>query len=68
MGAHSHIGPGAVLTGNSSVGEGVLVGANATVLPGIKIGSGAKVGAGAVVTRHVTDGQVVAGNPARLIG
>ncbi|HEY41101.1 MAG TPA: N-acetyltransferase [Dehalococcoidia bacterium] len=47
--------------------EGARIGANATLLPGIVIGRGAVVGAGAVVTRDVTDGEVVVGNPARRI-
>ncbi len=47
--------------------RGCIIGANATILPGIKIGRCAVVGAGAVVTRDVRDGEVVAGNPARVI-
>lgn len=41
------------------------IGSNVVLLPGITIGVGALVGAGAVVTRDVADGAVVAGNPAR---
>jgi len=44
------------------------IGANATILPGIRIGIGALVGAGAVVTKDVSEGAVIAGNPAREIG
>lgn len=43
------------------------VGANATILPGIVIGADALVGAGAVVTKDVPEGSVVAGNPAKVI-
>ena len=46
------------------VGRGCSIGANATILPGIRIGADAVVGAGAVVTRDVKPGTVVAGNPA----
>jgi acetyltransferase-like isoleucine patch superfamily enzyme len=46
---------------------GAKIGANATILPGVVIGRDALVGAGAVVVRDVADGQVVAGNPARVI-
>jgi UDP-2-acetamido-3-amino-2,3-dideoxy-glucuronate N-acetyltransferase len=43
------------------------VGSNATLLGGITVGEGAIVGAGAVVTKDVPPGAVVAGNPARVL-
>ena len=43
------------------------LGSGAIVLGGLRIGEGAMVGAGAVVTRDVASGEVVAGNPARAI-
>jgi acetyltransferase-like isoleucine patch superfamily enzyme len=53
--------------GRVEIGSWVLIGANATILPGVRIGDGAIVGAGAVVTRDVPPGAVVAGVPARPI-
>jgi UDP-2-acetamido-3-amino-2,3-dideoxy-glucuronate N-acetyltransferase len=47
--------------------KGASVGSNATILAGITIGEHAIVGAGAVVTKDVPNGAVVAGNPARVI-
>lgn len=44
------------------------IGSNATILPGVTIGEAAQVGAGAVVTKDVSDGAIVAGVPARMIG
>lgn len=44
------------------------VAAAAFVGPGVTIGAGAVVAAVAVVTKDVADGDVVAGNPARVIG
>jgi acetyltransferase-like isoleucine patch superfamily enzyme len=45
---------------------GVSIGSNATILP-VRIGKGAMIGAGAVVTKDVPAGAVVAGNPARVL-
>ena len=50
------------------VRTGAALGANSTILPGITIGRWALIGAGSVVTRDVTDHELVAGNPARRIG
>lgn len=60
-------GPGVVLAGGVVVEAGAFLGAGATVLPEITIGSGAVIGAGAVVTRDVAPGDVVVGNPARVL-
>ncbi|HVL86687.1 MAG TPA: DapH/DapD/GlmU-related protein [Candidatus Thermoplasmatota archaeon] len=49
------------------VGEDAIVGAGAILLPGVTIGNRAFVAAGAVVTRDVPPGAVVAGNPARVV-
>jgi dolichol-phosphate mannosyltransferase len=51
-----------------TIRRGARIGINATLLPHITIGEGALVGAGAVVTRDVAPGAVVAGNPAEVIG
>ena len=47
------------------VEDGVSIGANATILPGVRLGKGCVVGAGAVVTKNVSQGITVAGNPAK---
>jgi acetyltransferase-like isoleucine patch superfamily enzyme len=49
------------------VAEGARIGANVTVLPGLRLGRDCLVGAGSVVTRHVPDGMLAAGNPARIL-
>ena len=75
VGKNCHIAAGAVLAGVIEpasatpvvVEDGVLVGANAVVLEGVRIGAGAVVAAGAVVTRDVPPGAVVAGCPAKIV-
>jgi len=47
------------------VGRRAFVGADAMILPGVTIGENAVVAAGAVVTRDVAPGTVVAGVPAQ---
>ena len=49
------------------IGKNVFLGANAVVLPGVNVGDDSIIGAGAVVTKDVPKGVVVAGNPAKFI-
>jgi acetyltransferase-like isoleucine patch superfamily enzyme len=49
------------------IGERCQIGARSIVYPGVKIGDGCIVAAGAVVTRDIPSGCIVAGNPARIV-
>jgi acetyltransferase-like isoleucine patch superfamily enzyme len=50
---------------STRVGSEVSIGTNATILP-VTICDGVVVGAGAVVTKDITEPGIYAGNPARL--
>lgn len=52
---------------NTHIGSCCFIGANAIIMPAVKIGDHCIVAAGSVVTGHVPDGTMVAGNPARII-
>ncbi len=51
----------------TKIGRDVWIGANAVILGGVTIGDGAVVAAGAVVTKDVERGAIVAGVSARLV-
>lgn len=51
-----------------TIGARVWIGGAAILLPGVTVGDDAIVAAGAVVTRDVATGAIVAGNPARPRG
>lgn len=50
---------------STKIGNGVSIGTNATILP-VSICDRVVVGAGAVVTKDITEPGIYAGNPARL--
>ncbi len=52
---------------STRIEAGASIGGGATLLPGIVVGADAIVGAGAVVTKDVSPGATVAGNPAKVI-
>ncbi len=51
---------------STTIGNNVSIGSNATILP-VSICDATVIGAGAVVTRDITEPGIYAGNPARLL-
>jgi acetyltransferase-like isoleucine patch superfamily enzyme len=51
---------------NTNIGNNVSIGSNATILP-ISICNNVVIGAGAVVTKNITEAGVYAGNPAKKL-
>lgn len=54
--------------GKIDIRDNVFIGFNAIILPNVTIGPNAIVAAGAVVTKDVAEGDIVAGIPAKPIG
>ncbi|MDA9596741.1 N-acetyltransferase [Candidatus Pelagibacter sp.] len=48
------------------IGDNISIGSNATILP-VKICNNVVIGAGAVVTKDITESGIYTGNPARLL-
>ena len=75
IGKNVHLGAGAVVAGVLEppsalpviIEDDVMIGANAVILEGVRVGKGSVVAAGAIVTRDVEPGCVVAGSPAKVI-
>ena len=51
----------------TKVCKGASIGAGSTILPGLIIGENAMVGAGSVVTKNISAGELWVGNPARFL-
>ena len=67
VGDYSSLSSQTDLCGGVVLGEGVWLGSGARVIPGRKVGEWARVGAGAVVVRHVPPRVTVFGNPAKRL-
>ncbi|MBC6481022.1 MAG: acetyltransferase [Hormoscilla sp. GM7CHS1pb] len=67
IGNHVHIATGARLAGAVRISDNTHIGIGATIRQLIKVGKGSAIGAGAVVVKDVPDGQILIGNPARLL-
>ena len=59
--------PDLEITKPISIGDNVYIGNCVMILPGVKIGNNVVIGAASVVTSDISDGQVVAGVPARFL-
>ncbi|OZI12713.1 sugar acetyltransferase [Bacillaceae bacterium SAS-127] len=67
IGAHCHIAPGSILSGNVQVGHETHIGTGTTVIQGVKIGSQVLIGAGSLVLKDVKDQTTVYGTPAKEV-
>ncbi len=66
---HGHNPHSSPVPVSKEIGPDAWIGMRAIILSSCRsIGAGAIIGAGAVVTRNVPAGAIVAGNPARVVG
>lgn len=56
-----------VKTAPVRIKKGAFIGAHCIILKGVTIGESSIIGAGAVVTKDVPDGEIWGGNPARFL-
>lgn len=50
-----------------TIGNNVWLGANVIILPGVSIGDGVVVSAGSIVTKNISENQLVMGAPAKMV-
>lgn len=62
--AHDHCRS---LKTDTIIGDNCVIGINSIILPGIKVNNHSVVAAGAIVSKDVPSGCIVAGNPAKVI-
>ena len=66
IGDYCTLSPGVHVSGRVRVDEGVSLGTGAVLLPGVRVGAWSEIGAGAVVTKDISDHVVAMGVPARV--
>lgn len=67
MDSDAHSLNGSRKTAPVIIGDHVWIGTRVTILPGVRVGNGAVIAAGALVSKDVPDGALVAGVPAKVI-
>ena len=67
IGKYCHFAAQSCLGAYLKIKDGVHIGLNATTRENITIGKNATLGMGAVLTKNIGDGEIWAGNPAKLL-
>jgi acetyltransferase-like isoleucine patch superfamily enzyme len=61
------IGSNVTIAGSVTVGENCYIGSGSSIMNGLVLSAGVLVGLGSNVIRNISDGAIVAGNPARRL-
>lgn len=67
LGNRNKTGPAVTICSLCEIADNNAFGANCTIIPELKIASEVKIGAGAVVTRDITESGLYVGVPAKLV-
>lgn len=78
IGRRVFIGPGTVILNDKYppspklqppiIEDDVIIGGGCVILPGVKLGKLCVIGAGSVVTKNISEGVLVYGNPVHIVG
>lgn len=67
IGKHCEIMPGVIIGGSVKIGDYSMVSFNVAIRDNLTIGNNVVIGMGAVVLKDVKDGEVIIGNPGRVM-
>jgi sugar O-acyltransferase (sialic acid O-acetyltransferase NeuD family) len=67
VGACCYLSPGVITCGFVVIGDQTFLGAGSVVSNNVTIGANVRIGIGTVVTRDISDGASVIGNPMRVL-
>ncbi|WP_224998102.1 acetyltransferase [Cesiribacter sp. SM1] len=67
IGKYVEVSPGVSISGNCTIGDFCNIGTGAVILPKVKLGRNVIIGAGAVVTKDISDNSLAIGVPASVV-
>ena len=68
IGEYTNVSPGTNISGNCIIGNKCDLGTNSSIIPNLKIADSTIIGAGACLTKTITESGVYVGIPAKKIG
>ena len=68
IGEYTNVSPGTNISGNCIIGNKCDLGTNSSIIPNLKIADSTIIGAGACLTKTITESGIYVGIPAKKIG